>query len=316
MTAARHVPVMLHEVLAALAPRAGEVHLDATFGAGGYTRAILEAADCRVIALDRDPAAVARGDALRRQFPGRLTVLQGQFSDMIALARAAGVDGVDGVTLDLGISSDQLDSAERGFSFAADGPLDMRMSASGESAAELIARLSEQELADAIWRFGEERRARAVARAIVRAREKAPIQRTGELAALVAGVVGGRERIHPATRTFQALRIVVNGEIDELQRGLQAAERLLLPEGRLVVVSFHSLEDREVKQFLAACSGYQPRGSRHLPPTADNDIAPSFRLPRRSAQRPGDDEIAGNPRARSARLRAAIRTDAPVQEAA
>jgi len=316
MSATGHVPVMLREVLAALAPRDGELHVDGTFGAGGYTQAILEAADCRVIAIDRDPEAVARGHLMARRFPGRLTILHGRFSELARLVGEAGISEVDGVALDLGISSYQLDTAERGFSFAADGPLDMRMSDSGETAAELIDRLDERELADVIWRYGEERRSRAVARAIVRARAQAPIQRTGELAALVAGAVGGREKIHPATRTFQALRIAVNAEIDELQDALRAAERLLLPGGRLVVVSFHSLEDREVKQFLAARSGRRPRGSRHLPETGENAPAASFRLIRSGAMRPVEDETATNPRARSARLRAAVRTEAPALEAA
>ena len=314
MTAAPHIPVMVQEVLAALAPRDGGIYLDGTFGAGGYARAILDAADCRLIAIDRDPDAVAAGAAAMAGYGDRLTLVQGRFSDMEQLASAAGARQVHGVTLDLGVSSMQLDQAERGFSFAADGPLDMRMSQAGESAADVVNSRSQEELADIIYQLGDERRSRAVARAIVQAREAAPIERTAVLAGIVAKAVGrGSGRIHPATRTFQALRIYVNSEIEELREGLRAAERLLAPQGWLAVVSFHSLEDREVKQFLAARSGSQPGPSRHRPPSEDQ--APvTFHLPRRGAVKPTAAEIAANPRARSARLRVAQRTGLALSE--
>ncbi len=308
MTAAVHIPVMIAEVLDALAPTDGGIYLDGTFGAGGYAQAILDAADCRLIAIDRDPDAVAAGASAVARYGERLTLVQGRFSEMAQLAVAAGASRVHGVTLDLGLSSMQLDQARRGFSFAADGPLDMRMAQAGESAADVVNSRGQEELADIIYQLGDERRSRAVARAIVKARDIAPIERTTALANIVAKVVGrGAGRIHPATRTFQALRIYVNSEIDELRQGLRAAERLLAPQGRLAVVSFHSLEDREVKQFLAERAGLRPGPSRHRPP--DDDLRPvTFQLPRRGAAKPTAAEIAANPRARSARLRVAQRT--------
>jgi len=308
MTVRPHIPVMAAQVVDALAPVDGGIYVDGTFGAGGYARAILDAADCRLIALDRDPDAVAAGAALAARYHGRLTLIQGRFSQMAELAAEAGAERVRGVALDLGVSSMQLDQPARGFSFAADGPLDMRMSQSGESAADVVNSQAQDDLADIIYQFGDERRSRAVARAIVRAREEAAIERTVRLAEIVAKAVGGSGRIHPATRTFQALRIYVNGEIDELRLGLRAAERLLAPQGWLAVVSFHSLEDREVKQFLSERAGPRPQGSRHRPPSDDNRPI-TFQLPRRGATKPGADEIAANPRARSARLRVAQRTD-------
>ena len=305
-----HIPVMATEVIAGLAPVDGGIYVDGTFGAGGYSEAILEAADCRLIAFDRDPDAVAAGaDAVARH-NGRLTLIQGQFSQMAELAGEVGAEQVQGVTLDLGVSSMQIDQAERGFSFAADGPLDMRMSQAGESAADVVNSREQDDLADIIYQYGEERRSRAVARAIIRARETGPIERTADLARIVAKAVGGSGRIHPATRTFQALRIYVNSEMEELRLGLRAAERLLATGGWLAVVSFHSLEDRQVKKFLSQRSGAQPQGSRHRPPSND-DRAVTFRLPRRGAAKPGAGEIAANPRARSARLRVAQRTDVP-----
>ncbi len=306
-----HTPVMLREILEVLAPRDGGIYLDGTFGAGGYSAAILDAAECRVIAIDRDPEAVARGAELEPRFDGRLTVIEGRFGEMDRLAAARGAERVDGVALDLGVSSMQLDRAKRGFSFRADGPLDMRMDAdSGAmSAADAVNSLSEADLADILRRYGEERRARAVARAIVAAR---PITRTLELASIVRQVVRkGPDGIDPATRTFQALRIYVNDEIGELERGLAAAERALAPGGRLAVVCFHSLEDRAVKRFLQARSGKAPRASRHLPAQPEAARAPSFELIFRNARRPDEAECRRNPRARSARLRAARRTDAP-----
>jgi len=302
-----HVPVMLPEVLAVLSPRDGGIYLDATFGRGGYARGILEAADCRLVALDRDPAAIAAGRALEREFAGRLRLVQGRFGAMDELA---GESAVDGVALDLGVSSPQLDEADRGFSFRADGPLDMRMGGEGPSAAEAVNELPEAELADILWRLGEERRARAVARAIVAARREAPIERTLQFAEIVRRVVRpSADGIDPATRSFQALRLYVNDELGELERGLGAAERLLAPGGRLAVVSFHSLEDRIVKRFLRERSTTAPRGSRHAPLAAAP--APSFELAFRDARKPGEAECRANPRARSARLRGAVRTAAP-----
>ena len=276
-----HVPVMLNEVVAALSPRDGAIYVDATFGAGGYSEALLAAAHCTVWGIDRDPAAQSFGHVLASRFPGRLTVLNGRFGDMVKLLAGVGVDRIDGVALDLGVSSMQIDDAGRGFSFRADGPLDMRMDATGKdasmTAADVVNRLAETELADIIYRYGEERSSRRIAKAIVEGRRAQPITRTGQLAELVRRVVKkSKDGIDPATRTFQALRIYINDELGELQRGLIAAETLLVPGGRLAVVSFHSLEDR----------------------------------------RPSAAETAATPRARSARLRAAERTDAPARRAA
>jgi 16S rRNA (cytosine1402-N4)-methyltransferase len=291
-----HLPVMLDEVLQTLQPRDGAHYIDGTFGGGGYSRAILEAADCRVLGIDRDPAAIARGQDLVKRFGGRLALVEGEFSRMDEF-----VTETDGVVLDLGVSSFQFDEPARGFSFRADGPLDMRMSLSGTSAADFVNSADEAALARVIAEYGEERNARRIARAIIKAR---PLAGTAALAAVVAEAQGPaalRHAIHPATRTFQALRIHVNDELGELRRGLEAALRLLKPQGRLVVVSFHSLEDRIVKQFLGSRSGAAPRASRHAPERAA--AKPLFRLI--AAEAPTDAEIARNPRARSARLRAA-----------
>ena len=309
-SAPHHIPVLVDAVVAVLAPRDGAVYVDGTFGAGGYSAALLRAAQCCVLGIDRDPGAVRCGAALAADHPGRLQLIEGRFGDMERLVGAAAPGPIAGIALDLGVSSMQLDSAERGFSFRLDGPLDMRMGGDGESAADLVARLSEDELANLIRSLGEERFARRVARAIVRARQRSPIRRTGELADIVRAAVPAREPgIDPATRTFQALRIAVNDELGELDRGLAGAERLLMPGGRLAVVAFHSLEDARVKAFLRQRSG-AAAGSRHAPPLAAAR-PPSFRLLGRRATRPGADEIARNPRARSARLRAAERTAAP-----
>ena len=306
-----HVPVMLGEMLEVLAPRDGGIYVDATFGGGGYSKAVLDAARCTLWGIDRDPEAIERGVQLERRYPGRLTVLCGRFGDMDALLDAAGVTGVDGVVLDLGVSSMQIDDPQRGFSFSADGPLDMRMDKAGMSAADVVNRLAEKDLADLIYRYGEERASRRVAHAIVQFRARGPITRTGQLADLVRGAVKrAGDGIDPATRTFQALRIHVNDEMDEIERGLSASEKLLGPGGRLAVVSFHSLEDRLVKNFLRRRGGHAPRPSRHLPP--DGPVRrPSFRLLGGGAARPDEKEVAANPRARSARLRAAERTAAP-----
>jgi len=297
--------------VAALEPRAGGFYVDGTYGGGGYARALLAAADCRVLGLDRDPAAVARGARDAAASGGRLNVRLAPFSEMESAVRDLGEAGADGVALDLGISSDQMDDPARGFSFAADGPLDMRMSPDGPSAADLVNTLEEPALAAILRTYGEEPDARRFARAIVRARAEKPITRTGALAALIEKVSGPRakaSRIHPATRSFQALRIAVNDELSELAQGLAAAERLLKPAGRLAVVAFHSLEDRIVKQFLAARSGRAGGASRHRPEA--EGAAPSFTLLYGRAVKPSDSETTRNPRARSARLRAAERTGA------
>jgi 16S rRNA (cytosine1402-N4)-methyltransferase len=307
----RHIPVLLREVIANLAPHESGTYVDGTYGAGGYAVAILAAGDTRVIAIDRDPTAVAAGQYEAEKAAGRLTLVVGEFAALDRIVGDLGFAAVDGVVLDLGVSSMQLDTAERGFSFRLDGPLDMRMGSAGPSAADVIAQTSERDLADIIFFLGEERRARAVARAIVAARGGGPITTTRALADIVARVVHGRPGdIHPATRTFQALRLYVNDELGQLAQGLAAAERILAPGGRLVVVSFHSLEDRIVKNFLSARSGAE-HGSRHLPETASAPA--SFeRLTRRPLEA-DDAEVAANPRARSAKLRAAVRTAAPAR---
>lgn len=306
---ARHLPVMLAEVLAHLAPKDAGTYVDGTFGAGGYTSAILNAAACRVLAIDRDPTAIAGGQALVAASGGRLRLVEGRFSHLDDLAEQEGFSPLDGVVLDIGVSSMQLDQAERGFSFRRDGPLDMRMGDAGPSAADLVAELDETSLAHVIWSLGEERQSRAIARAIVKARAEAPITRTTQLAEIVARVVRSKPgEVHPATRTFQALRIAVNEELNELAQALAAAERALKPGGRLVVVTFHSLEDRIVKTFLAN-RVKAPSASRHLP--LGEGPEPAFRLVAKGVVEPGPDEVAGNPRARSAKLRAAERTLAP-----
>ena len=302
-----HAPVLLQEMLEALAPRNGAHYIDGTFGGGGYSRAILDSADCRVLGIDRDPDAIARGAELVARYAGRLTLVEGRFSQMDSLLENAGETGSDGVVLDLGVSSFQLDQAERGFSFRADGPLDMRMGRDGASAADLVNNADEDMLIDIVGTLGEERFARRVARAIIAAR---PISRTSELAAAVARALGPaavRQPIHPATRTFQGLRLYVNDELGELQTGLTAAERVLRPQGRLAVVAFHSLEDRIVKRFLAERSSAAPQGSRHAPERRDHR-AQTFRLFGSRPRMPSAAEIARNPRSRSARLRAAERT--------
>jgi 16S rRNA (cytosine1402-N4)-methyltransferase len=311
MTASPHVPVLLAEVVAALEPHAGKLYVDGTFGAGGYTRALLDAASCAVVGIDRDPAAIARGHALAAPYGERLALIEGRFGDMDALLARRGIDRVDGIALDLGVSSMQLDDGARGFSFRADGPLDMRMGGDGETAADLINRLPERELAALIFELGEERHARRVARAVVGARAAGPITRTAALAEIVRRAVPrAKDGIDPATRTFQALRLRVNDELGELDRGLASAERLLAPGGRLAVVAFHSLEDRRVKNFLRERASETAGISRHAPGALPRR-RPSFRLVHRRAVRPRDPEIAANPRARSARLRVAERTAAP-----
>lgn len=303
---AGHAPVLLAEVLEILRPRDGAHYIDGTFGGGGYSRALLDAARCRVLGIDRDPDAIARGRDMAARYEGRLTLMQGRFSDMEALLASTGESRSDGVVLDLGVSSFQFDEPERGFSFRDDGPLDMRMGKSGPTAADIVNTADEKTLVDIIFKYGEERHARRIARAIVAAR---PILRTAALAAVVSGALGptaARQKIHPATRTFQALRIYVNDELGELERGLEAAERMLRAGGRLAVVAFHSLEDRIVKQFLGQRSAVAPRGSRHAPER--NAVhRQTFRLLISHPSMPGAAEVERNPRSRSARLRAAER---------
>ncbi len=308
-----HQPVLLAETLAALTPRDGDTLIDATFGRGGYAQGMLDAADCRVIGIDRDPAALAAGAPLETRYGGRLTLVEGRFGTLDRIAGRLGMAAVDGVTFDLGVSSPQIDTPERGFSFRSDGPLDMRMGRDGPTAADLVNALPEEDLATTLRDLGEERLARRIARAIIGARQRSPIDRTSQLAEIVRQVVPrARDGIDPATRTFQALRIRVNDELGELDRGLQAAERALGPGGRLAVVAFHSLEDRRVKRFLNERTGAGAKAvSRHMPVQPVQRPAPTFRLVSRRPVRPGEREAAANPRARSARLRAAIRTEAP-----
>jgi len=309
----QHVPVLRRQAIAHLAPHDGGVYIDGTFGAGGHAAAILDTADVRVIGIDRDPRTIAGGRALVEASGGRLTLVEGRFAALDHIASDLGLAAVDGIILDLGVSSMQLDEPERGFSFRHDGPLDMRMSDEGPSAAAIVAVASERDLADIIFNLGEERHSRAVARAIVTARRERPIVTTGALADIIGRVVHGRPGdIHPATRTFQALRLFVNEELHELNAGLAAAERILKAGGRLVVISFHSLEDRIVKTFLAARSGADG-GSRHLPEKIPE--AATFRVLTRRPVIPDAAEVGENPRARSAKLRAAERTATPARAA-
>ena len=303
---APHKPVLLSEVLDALSITPGEVHVDGTFGAGGYSKAMV-AAGAIVHAFDRDPDAIAAGQKLVDALDGDLHLHATEYSNM---AEELSDDDIDGVTLDIGVSSMQLDQAERGFSFQQDGPLDMRMAQDGESAADFLNNADEAEIADVIYRYGEERKSRRIARAIVAAR---PLRTTLELANVVRKALGYKsgDKKDPATRTFQAIRIYINRELGELEDGLQAAEKLLKPGGRLAVVTFHSLEDRIVKNFLRERSGQTPGTSRHLPQVSEIRNAPSFQKPAK-AVRPAKAEQATNPRARSATLRSAIRTSAPV----
>lgn len=306
---APHIPVLARSAIELLGPRDNALYVDGTFGAGGHTKLILAAAHCRVIGLDRDRSAIAHGAGLVAEAAGRLFLAEDRLSDLEALLASRGIDRIDGLLIDLGVSSMQLDQAERGFSFRHDGPLDMRMDAEGPTAAEIVAVASEAALATIIHTLGEERHARAVARAIVRRRENTPIRTTGELAEIVESVVRSKPgEIHPATRTFQALRMFLNGELDEVASALTTAEGMLAPGGRLVVIAFHSLEDRIVKRFFAA-RGRAAAVSRHQPLAAGP--APTFRILTPRAVVADADEVAENPRARSAKLRAGERTDAP-----
>lgn len=304
-----HIPVLLDEVIDALDVAPGETHVDGTFGAGGYTRAILDKGAARVFAFDRDPEAIKSGEALAASSGGRLTLVPERFSRMRQALSDRGVTHVDGVTLDIGVSSMQLDQPERGFSFQADAPLDMRMGVEGESAADFLNRAEESEIADIIFRYGEEPKARRIARSIVAAR---PVERTGQLAEIARRAAGHKPgaKKDPATRTFQAIRIHINDELNELEGGLAAAEQVLAPGGRLAVVTFHSLEDRIVKRFLRERSGAAPARSRHLPAAVEQRPDPAFEAVAKPV-RAGETELAANPRARSATLRAARRSSAP-----
>jgi len=305
---APHVPVLIEEVVAAMAIQHGDTVVDGTFGAGGYTRALLAAGAGRVIGFDRDPDAIAAAPTLVPD--ARLTMIEERFSQMDRALAERGIGQVDGITLDIGVSSMQLDRPERGFSFQADGPLDMRMSKSGLTAAEFLNTAEEAEIARVLRDYGEEPRARAIARAIAAAR---PVERTAELAAIVRRAAGFRpgQKADPATRTFQAIRIHLNAELEELEQGLESAERALKPGGRLAIVTFHSLEDRIVKRFLRERSGATPAGSRHRPEVARSE-ASTFEQVAKPVS-PSEHELATNPRSRSARLRSAIRTAAPAR---
>jgi 16S rRNA (cytosine1402-N4)-methyltransferase len=305
MSGFTHVPVMRDAAVAMLAPRDAGVYLDGTFGGGGYARAILEAAQCVLWAIDRDPAAIARGAELAAAYPGRLHIVEGRISALLELLNAAGVTRLDGAVFDLGVSSYQLDDAMRGFSFRQDGPLDMRMGNSGITAANLVNTVSESELADILFEFGEEKASRRIAKTIVARRQEQKFETTSDLASVIRSVVRpDKSGIDPATRSFQALRIAVNEELEDIEAALAQAAELLAPGGRLVVVSFHSLEDRIVKRFMARASGRAPGASRHDPASFAATALPKFKLLTGGAKAPEAAEIRANPRARSAKLRA------------
>ncbi len=301
-----HKPVMLNEVLQALNPQDQETYIDATFGAGGYSQAILEKADCSVVAIDRDPEAASRADLLKQNYPKRFSFVEGRFGEMVNLVPP---QGYDGIVFDLGVSSPQLDDGARGFSFKQDGPLDMRMDKQGLTAADVVNTFEEKEIARILWVYGEEKRSRSVARVIIEKRKITPFTTTTQLADVIRSVVGfERVGFDPATRSFQALRLYVNNELGELEEGLNASEALLKKGGRLVVVSFHSLEDRLVKTFLKEKSGNTPRPSRHAPNPLQKP--PTFILKEKKSVVPSEAELRQNPRARSARLRWAVKGEA------
>ena len=308
-----HQSVLVNEVVEVLGPTPFGCYLDATFGNGGYSRAILDKANCTLLAIDRDPDAIKRGATMKAEYAGRFHLAEGCFSNMIGLVNShlPEFDGLHGAAFDLGVCSTQLDQPERGFSFRADGPLDMRMSKSGQSAAEIVMHSDEADLARIFWEYGEEKASRRIAKAICRKRAEASITTTSQLAAIIHSVMPAKRpgQIDPATRSFQALRIFVNRELDELKAGLEAVERLLRPGGILAVVSFHSLEDRIVKRFLKTRSQYAARPSRHWPVV--EVPAPTFELLSRKAILPVEEERVRNTRARSAKLRIARRTNAP-----
>ena len=305
-----HCPVMLNEMLEYVSPKDGEVYIDGTFGAGGYSKALLQAADCKVYAIDRDPNVKRIAEELEAEFPNRIELLVGRFGDMERLLKEAGVEEVDAVILDVGVSSMQIDQAERGFSFMREGPLDMRMSQDGIDAAYVVNNTDEKELADIIYKYGGEKKSRRVASAIVKARAEKPITTTKELAEIVRSVVRmAKDKIDPATRTFQALRIWVNDELGELRSALEGAEKLLAPYGRLVVVTFHSLEDAIVKEFVNKKSGKTESVSRHLPLPEEKVNIATLRPIKNKAIKPSDEEVSVNIRSRSAKLRAAEKLD-------
>ena len=316
MSEAPHISVLLDEVLESLAIQPGELIVDGTFGAGGYSRAFLERG-AEVIAFDRDINVTPHAERMAADYPGRFTLVRERFSRLDEALGELGRESCDGVVLDIGVSSMQLDNAERGFSFMRDGPLDMRMGSSGDTAADIVNTRPEAELSRLFWIYGEEKASRRIAHVIVRRRAEQPFERTLDLAETVEKAVGGRRGAptHPATRVFQALRIAVNDELGELEAGLEAAERVLKPGGRLAVVTFHSLEDRIVKAFLTERAGRLPSGSRHMPELKAGP-APTFELLFKGAREPSERELAANPRARSAKLRAARRTAAPAWRAA
>jgi len=306
-----HTPVMLDEMLDWLSPRDNGVYIDGTFGAGGYSRAILRAADCRVFAIDRDPTTRQFAERLEHDFPDRFIWLLGNFCDMCSLVAMHGIHEADGIALDLGVSSMQLDTAERGFSFRHDGPLDMRMSREGTSAADIVNSATEAELADIFYYYGEEKAARKIAHAIAAARADAPITRTHKLAEIVRAATGGRShKTDPATKSFQGLRIHVNHEFESIESGLKEAESLLAPGGRLVIVTFHSLEDRIVKRFTHSRCGKLGEHSRHLPNRQLNTDVPRFFLPKPEKRIATPEEVAGNARSRSATMRMMTRAPA------
>ena len=308
-----HVSVMTNEVVSGLNPRNGGVYVDGTFGQGGYSRAILDAAATRVFGIDRDPAAIDFGAELSNEYPSRLTLIQGCFGDITKIMANEGISHVDGIMLDLGVSSPQIDNPDRGFSFRYDGPLDMRMENKGPTAADFINGATEEDIANVIYEYGDERYSRRIARRIVEARKLKPILSTSQLVNIIhSNVRRSRDGIHPATRTFMALRIQVNDELGQLDRGLISAERILKPGGRLAVVAFHSLEDKKIKSFLHERGGLAAKGSRHMPETNEINMAPSFNLVKRGVIKPAVSEVLSNPRSRSAKLRVAERTDAPV----
>ena len=310
-----HYPVMLNEVLHGLNPQDGEVYVDGTFGAGGYTRAFLNAADCTVIAIDRDPNALKAAEELAQEFGGRFIFVQGCFGDALELVNKAGFQKIDGFVLDVGVSSMQIDQADRGFSFRFDGPLDMRMAQEGVSAADIVNDTEEEPLANLIYKYGEERLSRRIAKRIVEQRAEKKIETTQQLADIVRGAVPRKpqDKIDPATRTFQALRIAVNDELGELERGLVAAESLLKDGGRLAVVSFHSLEDGIVKAFMYERAGYVANNSRHMPVSIEPQSAASFTLKKRKAIEASAEEVQENTRSRSAKLRVAVRNDVVIE---
>ena len=309
-----HTPVMLAEVLQFLQPKQGGVYVDGTFGAGGYSAAILETANCKVYGVDRDPGVQIFANALHKKHPAHFKLLEGNFAEMETLLSEQNIASVDGIVLDIGVSSMQLEAADRGFSFQLDGPLDMRMDKQGSDAAYIVNSFAEKDIANILFTFGGERESRHIAHAIVKARAEKPITRTLELAEIIKGAVRrGKHTINPATKSFQAIRIYINRELEALQNALEAAERLLAPTGKLVIVSFHELEDAAVKSFLADRSGKKTGGtSRHLPQTAEDIRKPTFKLLSNKAVLPSETEVRTNPRARSAKLRAAERTYAQV----